>query len=163
MWTLSSLAKDWTLLSYIARQILNHWITREVPKVMLITYKWCYFTVFKTHQLLLIQNKLKFLPWLRPWTMALNHLPVAPVPNILFLTPLQSHSCLLQTWDTSCFLFQKFFSRLMHDYFPHFLQLSVCSIATVIKKTLITALNKIERHLHLQNSFDDLPIIDWTP
>ena len=31
MWDLSSLARDWTHIPGITRQILNHWITMEVP------------------------------------------------------------------------------------------------------------------------------------
>ena len=31
MWDLSSLSRDGTLSSYIARRILNHWTTSEVP------------------------------------------------------------------------------------------------------------------------------------
>lgn len=31
MWYLSSLTRDWTQVSCSARQILNHWATREVP------------------------------------------------------------------------------------------------------------------------------------
>ena len=31
MWDLSSLPKDWTHISCIGRQILNHWTAREVP------------------------------------------------------------------------------------------------------------------------------------
>ena len=33
MWDLSSLTRDWTHVPCIARQILNHWTTREVPRV----------------------------------------------------------------------------------------------------------------------------------
>ena len=32
MWDFSSLTRDWTHISWIAMQILNHWTTREVPK-----------------------------------------------------------------------------------------------------------------------------------
>ena len=31
MWDFSSLTRDWTHISWIAMQILNHWTTREVP------------------------------------------------------------------------------------------------------------------------------------
>ena len=31
MWDLSSQTKDWTGVPWIARQILNHWTTRQVP------------------------------------------------------------------------------------------------------------------------------------
>ena len=31
IWNLRSPARDWTHTSYIARQVLNHWTTREVP------------------------------------------------------------------------------------------------------------------------------------
>ena len=32
MWDMSSLTSDWTHIPCIARQILNHWTTREVPE-----------------------------------------------------------------------------------------------------------------------------------
>ena len=35
MWALSSLTRDWTRISCIARQILNYWTTREVPPMVL--------------------------------------------------------------------------------------------------------------------------------
>ena len=36
MWDLSSLSRDWTHVPCIARQILNHWITREVLGTMFL-------------------------------------------------------------------------------------------------------------------------------
>ena len=36
MWDLSSPTRDWTHILHIARQILNHWTTEEVPR----TYSW---------------------------------------------------------------------------------------------------------------------------
>ena len=44
MWDFSPLTKDWTHIPHIARQILNHWTSREVPKCLLIIaleYKHC--------------------------------------------------------------------------------------------------------------------------
>ena len=40
MWDLSSLAWDWTLVLCVARQILNHWTTREVPATMFLPKTW---------------------------------------------------------------------------------------------------------------------------
>ena len=37
MWDLSSLTRDQTCTSYIGRQSVNHWTTREVPRIWL----WC--------------------------------------------------------------------------------------------------------------------------
>lgn len=95
--------------------------------------------------------------------MALHHLPVVPSPNILFLTPLHSHSRPLQTWDTFCSLFWQLFSRLTHDCFSHFPQRSVCSIVTIMKRPFLTTLNKIAVLLNPQNSFDEFPMIYLTP
>ena len=36
MWALSSLTRDWNWLLCIARQILNHWTTREVPDIIFL-------------------------------------------------------------------------------------------------------------------------------
>ena len=33
MWDLSSLTRDQTCTSYIGRQSVNHWTTREVPRI----------------------------------------------------------------------------------------------------------------------------------
>ena len=35
MWDLSSLTRDWTCTPCIGTQLLNHWTTREVPKLIL--------------------------------------------------------------------------------------------------------------------------------
>ena len=35
MWDLSSLTRDQTCVPWIARNILNHWITREVPRLFI--------------------------------------------------------------------------------------------------------------------------------
>ena len=34
MWDLNSVIKDWTFISCIGRQSLNHWTTREVPGIV---------------------------------------------------------------------------------------------------------------------------------
>ena len=43
MWDFSPLTKDWTHVPCTARQILNHWTPREIPKYLLIAleYKHC--------------------------------------------------------------------------------------------------------------------------
>ena len=37
IWNLSSLTRNWTYVLCIGRQILNHWTTRKVPSVQLLT------------------------------------------------------------------------------------------------------------------------------
>ena len=39
-WDLSSSARDRTLIPCIARRILNHWATREVPFLFIVKYYW---------------------------------------------------------------------------------------------------------------------------
>ena len=44
MWNLISLTRDQTLTPSIGRQSLNHWITREVPTMLIINQ--CYIFIF---------------------------------------------------------------------------------------------------------------------
>ena len=43
MWGFSSLTRDWTCVPYIARWILSHWTTREVPGFFCHVFKFCLF------------------------------------------------------------------------------------------------------------------------
>ena len=55
MWELSSPTRDWSHVPCIERQLLNHWTTREVPRVSLFLN----FLLFKMHH-----TPTPFLKWL---------------------------------------------------------------------------------------------------
>ena len=58
MWDLSSSTRNWTLVPCIGRQILNHWLTREVPWKSWSPKNWCFWTVVleKTRESLGLQG-----------------------------------------------------------------------------------------------------------
>ena len=60
MWDLSFLTRDWTLTPCIERQSLNHWITREVPRICALGYIYiheCVCVFIYIHKYIAVMNK----------------------------------------------------------------------------------------------------------
>ena len=86
MWDLSFLTTDWTCLSCIGRQILNHWTTREIPcslaSFLLKKFNWrmialpccvgfCHITAQISHDYIYVPSLLSLPP--NPYTTSLSH------------------------------------------------------------------------------------------